>query len=86
MLGQILHYSKHAEDKMYLTGIEKSLIYHFQTNGVIHETICNKIRMINSIYCGVTGYNIQNIFVFVSFKINFVVANSADPDEMSHNG
>ena len=34
---------------------------------------------------GVTGRNFQNYEVFMSQKIVFVLANSADPDEMPHN-
>ena len=33
---------------------------------------------------GVTGYNFQTNIIFLSLKIKFVLANSADPDEMSH--
>ena len=35
--------------------------------------------MFHCIYLGYTGYNL-----FLSLKIDFVVANSTDPDEMSH--
>ena len=38
--------------------------------------------MVNCIDLGVTGYNFQKDIVFLSLNINFVWANSADPDEM----
>ena len=37
--------------------------------------------MVHCIYQGVSGYNFQKN-VFLSLLINFVSANSADPDEM----
>ena len=40
--------------------------------------------MVNYIYWGVTSYNFQQYFVFLSLKMDFVIANSADPDEMLH--
>ena len=39
--------------------------------------------MAHCIYRGVIGYNFKNI-VFLSLKINFVLANSVDPDEMTY--
>ena len=33
---------------------------------------------------GVTGYNFQNNNLSLSLKIDFVLANSADPDEIPH--
>ena len=36
------------------------------------------------IYQGVTGYNFQIKIVFLSLKMDFVKANSTDPDEMQH--
>ena len=32
-----------------------------------------------------TGYNFQKNIIFFSLKIYFILANSADPDEMLHN-
>ena len=32
----------------------------------------------------ITGYNFQKNIVSISLKISFVLANSADPDEMPH--
>ena len=40
--------------------------------------------MVQCIYCGVTGFNFQKNIAFLSLKINFVLANSVDPDEMPH--
>ena len=40
--------------------------------------------MVHYINLGVTGYNFQKKIVFYSLTINFVLANSADPDEMPH--
>ena len=37
----------------------------------------------NYIYWGVAGYNLKKK-VFFSLKIDFVFANSANPDEMPH--
>ena len=37
------------------------------------------------ICCGVTGYIYKKNIVFHSLKIDFVLANSEDPDEMLHN-
>ena len=37
--------------------------------------------MVHCIYWGVTGSNLQNYF-FLSLKIDYVLANSADPYEM----
>ena len=39
--------------------------------------------MAHCIYRGVIGYNFKNN-VFLSLKINFVLANSVDPDEMTY--
>ena len=39
--------------------------------------------MVHCICLGVTGYNFPKVIVFLSLKIDFVLAaNSADPDEM----
>ena len=43
--------------------------------------------MVISIYCRFTGYNFQKILyslIFLFLKIDFVLANSGDPDEMRH--
>ena len=40
-----------------------------------------QVRMVHCIYWGGTGYNFLDI-IFLSLKINFVLANSAEPDEM----
>ena len=40
--------------------------------------------MVHYIYSGVTGYNLQKNILFLSLKIDLVLANSADPDEMLH--
>ena len=37
-------------------------------------------------YQEVKSYNFQTNFVFLSLKINIVLANSEDPDEMPHLG
>ena len=39
--------------------------------------------MVHSIYRGVIGYNLKKKLL-LSLKINFVPANSVDPDEMPH--
>ena len=41
--------------------------------------------MVHCIYLGVTGYTFQKHIVILSLKIKFVIANSADHDEMLHN-
>ena len=56
----------------------------FHTNAIFHKNSWKKVRMVQCINCGVTGYNFQKKIVFLSLKINFVLANSADPDEMPH--
>ena len=43
----------------------------------------NIVRMIHCKYWGVTDYNFLNN-VFISQETYFVLANSADPDEMPH--
>ena len=35
-------------------------------------------------YLGVTDYNFQKYIVFLSLQVDYVLANSADPDEMPH--
>ena len=45
----------------------------------------NKLEMVHCIYGEVTGYNNQIKIVFLSPKMVFVLANSLDPDEISHN-
>ena len=62
---------------------------HFQssplkTNEIFHKDTYNKIRMYNYIYRGVIGYNFPKNIVSLSLKIIFVLATSADPDEMPH--
>ena len=39
--------------------------------------------MVHCLHRGVTGYNFPKYYIF-SLKIEFVLANSADPDEMPH--
>ena len=36
----------------------------------------------DTLYWGVTGYDLKANIVFLSLKIYFVLANNADPDEM----
>ena len=50
-----------------------------------HVATYTKVRMFHCVYCWVTGYNFQKHIVFISLKIDFVFAKSADPDEMQHN-
>ena len=50
-----------------------------QTNGSFHKATGWVI-----IYRVITCYNFQINIVFLSLKIHFVLANSADPDEMPH--
>ena len=40
--------------------------------------------MIHCIYLGIICYTFQTNFTFLSLKKDFVLANSADPDEMPH--
>ena len=40
--------------------------------------------MVNYICRGVKGYNFQIEIIFLSLKMDFVLANSADPDEILH--
>ena len=40
--------------------------------------------MVHCTYLGVKSYGFQKDFVFLSLKMDFVLANSADPDEMLH--
>ena len=40
--------------------------------------------MVCCTYQGVTGYSFPQNIVFISLKIDFVSANSVDPDEMLH--
>ena len=56
----------------------------FRTNGISHRASYNKVRMIYWVYCGYTCYNFPKNIVFLSMKIYFDFANSADPDEMPH--
>ena len=35
-------------------------------------------------YRGVTGYNFKKNIIFLSLKMDFVLANSADTDKMMH--
>ena len=41
--------------------------------------------MAHCIYLGVTGYNFQKKNVLISLKIDFLLANSTNPDVMLHN-
>ena len=54
----------------------------FQTNGIFHKATYNNVSMVHCVYWGVTGYNLKKNIVFLNLKINFILANSADPDEM----
>ena len=40
--------------------------------------------MVHCIYKGITYYNFKINIVFHSLRIDFVLANSADPDEIQH--
>ena len=40
--------------------------------------------MVNCKYQGVTGFIFKNNVIYLSLKIDFVLANSADPNEMAH--
>ena len=40
--------------------------------------------MVHCVYLGVTGYVFQQNIVSLSLKMDLVLANSADPDEMQH--
>ena len=40
--------------------------------------------MVHCIYPEITCYNFKIIFLFLSLKIGFVLANSIDPNEMLH--
>ena len=60
--------------------------YPFQTNGIFHKATYNKGRMVHCIYRGVTGYNFPKNIAFLSMKMDFELANSADPDEMPQSG
>ena len=53
------------------------------TNGIFHKVCYSLVRMVYYIYWGVKDYNFQKNVV-LSLKIHFVLANSADPDEMPH--
>ena len=55
-----------------------------QANGIFHKGTYNKVRMVHCIYWGVTGYNWQKYCISFSENLFFVLANSADPDEMLH--
>ena len=52
------------------------------TNGVFPTIRYSYDRMVHCIHWGVTSYNFQKDFKFLSLKIDFLLANSADPDEM----
>ena len=56
---------------------------HFQTNGIFHKVTDNEVSMVHCIYCGPQARISKNI-VYLSLKIDFVLANSADPGEMPH--
>ena len=49
-----------------------------------NQTNKTKVRKVYCIYGGVTGFNFQKNIVFLSLKMDLVVANNADPDEMLH--
>ena len=55
-----------------------------QTYGNFHKTTCNKFKMVYCIYWGATGFNFQNILYFFLWRSDFILANSADSDEMWH--
>ena len=54
----------------------------FQTNGIFHETTSYKVRMVHCIYFRGTGYISFFKILFLLLNIDFVLVNSADPDEM----
>ena len=60
----------------------------FQTNGMFYVVIISHVHTIKSgwsiVYIVGSQVIISKNIVFLSVKINFVLANSADPDEMSH--
>ena len=64
--------------------IYELLINPFEINGIFHKATYNKFRMVHSILRGVTGSNFQYTIAFLSLKLNFVTANSADLDKMPH--
>ena len=53
----------------------------FRPNGIFRIATLNKVRMVYCMYRGVTGHNFKNI-VLLTLKIDPVLANSADPNEM----
>ena len=40
--------------------------------------------MVHHIYTGVTGHKFQKYLVFLSLNVDFLLANTADPDQMLH--
>ena len=48
-----------------------------------HKATYNKVRIAHCIYWEVTGYNFQKHIVSFSLKIDFVLTNNEDPDEMT---
>ena len=54
------------------------------TNGSFFLVRYIKLGIVHCAYGGVTGYNFQIKSVFLTLNIIFALANSADPDEMSH--
>ena len=45
----------------------------------------NKCGMVHYVYWGVNGFSFQIKIVGLSLKIDFVLANSVDPNEIPHN-
>ena len=52
----------------------------FHTDVIFHKTTHNKVRMIKGSQVVISKQNV----VFQSLKIDFVLANSVNPDEMTH--
>ena len=44
----------------------------------------NKVRMVHCLYLGGHRLQFSKNIVFLSLKVDFVLTNSADPDEMPH--
>ena len=40
--------------------------------------------MVHCIYCWLIGYNVKNTIVFLSLKIDLILTNSGDTDQMPH--
>ena len=56
----------------------------FRINGILHKATYNRVRMLHCIYWGDTGYVFKKYIVFLSLKTNFVLANSANLNEMAY--